>query len=309
MIMNITNARLSYQIIDKMRYPTVIVKDQDTGETQELPNVTSKEIDLLIYLSTKQNAFGQVQGVYYRDFCLQNGCCPQTYYNAKGGLENKGYIVVNYRGKEDGTLDLLINDNIFVSQQDYKDGYFSTNKAFLHSPEFRSLKANEKKIAILIAIKKTKADNKGQEFKLYPKTIAKWIGVKTVSHVYRYMKSLDFLFPATRVDGNEGDMFVIDKKIKRKYNYQSQTRYSARELYWFHRLKNFFKRYNITYTLKDLKDLVVVVYQYDAYNRGLLHTTMMDLLLQYRSAVPKVINKVFARRYNRCKFGLPIMDN
>jgi len=298
--MNITNARLSYYITDKMCYPTVIVKDRDTGEAQELPNITSKEIDLLIYLSTKQNTFGQIQGVYYRDFCLKYKCCPQTFYNAVKGLENKGYITVNYYGKEDGTWDLLINDNFFVSKEDYKKGYFRTNRAFLSSMEFSELKSNEKKIAIQLAIKQGKQDENSWKLKFYPKTIAKWIGVKTISQIYSYMVSLTFLFPSIRVNGNEGEMFVVEKKMNKKYNYQTQTRNSARELYWFHRLKSYCRRYNIAYTLKDLKDLVIVVYQYDDYNRGLLHITIMDLLLQYRDIVPKVISKVFNKYY---KFG------
>lgn len=55
--MRISNCKLSYKIIDKIMLSKLhIIKD---GQTIEINNITSNELDLLLYLSLRQDPWGK----------------------------------------------------------------------------------------------------------------------------------------------------------------------------------------------------------------------------------------------------------
>lgn len=112
---------------------------------------TSAEIDLMIYLSHRQNDAGKIRGVYYQAVCDALKISYQTFYNAKNGLEEKGIIRVEKNFYADWDIQILGND---FSQQELQpgkpaDNYLNTGLDVFYSQEFHDMKANEKLMTML----------------------------------------------------------------------------------------------------------------------------------------------------------------
>lgn len=289
--MRIANNKLSYKIIDKLMQPAIQVITE-RGDLVEIQNVTSTEIDFLLYLSSIQNEFGKVIGVHYKTAMLELSLkCKQTYYNSIRGLEEKGYILSS-QGKG-GYWDFLIVDNMFLNDDDDKNGYFNTNRQFLFEPEFKALKANEKKLCIKLAISYQEDNFNKFGLHVYPKTIAKWLGIKSVGLVFNYMESIEMFFPSTRKDGVEGELFVIEKGNAVPFNTTGQ---SERENHLTHKFKYFCSTFKIPYTTQDLKDLIILVGQYAKKGLSKVYRVIFDVLLSKRSVEPKLINSILSGR-------------
>lgn len=294
--MRIANNKLSYDIIDKLMLPVLTTIDEH-GDIHETSNVTSHEIDLLLYLSLRQNAFGIVSGIHYKEAMIDLGLRmnqKQTFYNSLYGLEEKGYIRINYQRK-DVYWEIQILENIFQNDDDDQKGYFNTNREFLFTKAFRELKANEKKLCIKFTISYTEKNFESYGFSIYPETVAKWIGLKSVSLVYRYMESIEQFFPNIRKDGIDGELFYLPKG---NYTPFRNTKSTERENHLTHKLKHFCSVHRVAYTIQDIKDLIILMGQYASKGLGKLYGTICDVLLSKRSIEPKLINSLLSGKFD-----------
>lgn len=109
-------------------------------------NVTSKEIDFLLYVARFQNEYGVVRGIYYRDIMEHIHVSHQTFYDCKKSLERKGIIECTKNSYYD--WDIVILDNNFKGKENYGRGYISLHNSMVRSDEFMQLKAGAKLMAL-----------------------------------------------------------------------------------------------------------------------------------------------------------------
>lgn len=286
--MRISNCKLSYKIIDKIMLSKLhIIKD---GQTIEINNITSNELDLLLYLSLRQDPWGKVVGIYYKDVILELGFnSKQSFYNALYGLEEKGYIRINY-DRKDEYWECIILDNIFLDNNDDKKGYLNTNRDFLHTKEFRNLSLHEKKICLKLVINYNTHCCEKHGLSVYPGTIASWINVKSIALIYRYIENISSFFPSIIKKGKLGNMIHF---VKENYiPFVSTTPDKKHHL--VHKLKYFCSSYKVAYTMRDLKDLIVLISQYAKKGHGRLFGTICHVLLSMRSIEPALINSLLS---------------
>lgn len=285
--MRVTNCKLSYAIIDKLMQPDVTAKDR-FGQEYAARNVTATEFDLLFYLSVRQDPWGRVQGVYYKDvakeLCFAS---KQTFYNALYGLRDKKYINIFPVSLYEDTWDIVINDNMYIDEKDDRKGYFNTNRAYLHTPEFYKLKVNEKKLCILLTKKYQTNNFMKYGLDICPDTIASWLGIKSTSLVFEYMENIKIFFPHKRVTKGKGEIFHLykDNSIP-----SDNKLISENERFYNHKIIAFCRNHNIDYTVETLKDLIILIAQYASISIGRLFGTICDVLLNKRSIEPKLIH-------------------
>ncbi len=287
--MRTTNNKLGYHIINKIMSPKIIIPTQD-GTDIEISNITDIELDLLLYLSTRQNAFGSIEGIYYKDLMLELNCSKQSFYNAFYGLETKGYIQIDYSGCNKNWKCTILN-NIFLNEKDDEKGYFNTNRPFLYSTEFKELTLNEKKLCILLTIKMAKAYQNHKPFDVYPLTIASWLGIDSISTIYKYCNNIEKFFPNIRVKGIKGEKIVFTSKCYIPFQLPDEE-HTERMNFLTHKIKYFCKMYDISYTIKDVQDLIVLMGQYASKGVGKLFSIICDILISKRRIEPALINSL-----------------
>lgn len=107
-----------------------------------LKNLKATEMDLLLYIATKQDIHGLVVGVHNQDVCKHTGMCKQSFYNSLRSLEKKKIITVWKNSDID--YDILINGNDFGYENSYKEGYINLQRSIFHKKQFKTMKAGEK---------------------------------------------------------------------------------------------------------------------------------------------------------------------
>lgn len=107
---------------------------------------TSREIDFVIYLAQYQNAYGEVEGVHYKDVCDALGVSIQGFYDLKNSLTEKSIIECVKRDYTD--WDITVLDNAFPDEESYKKGYFQLHRQMFHSKTFQKMKAKAKLLAM-----------------------------------------------------------------------------------------------------------------------------------------------------------------
>lgn len=122
--------KLSYAVLNKL------IKRQ----------VTSAEIDVLLYVSRYQNNQGVAEGIYYKSVCEDLDIAYQTFYDAKENLIEKGIISVEKKHYLDH--DITILDNDFTDPETYHNGYINTNHELFACRQFRMMKAGAKLLAM-----------------------------------------------------------------------------------------------------------------------------------------------------------------
>ena len=203
-----SNLKLNNKLVDRLMQPEIYVHNED-GSSKVLKGLTNIEIDLLFLLAHKQNAFGQVRDLYYLDCINVLNISHESFYNAVEGLVNKGFVYANSNGS-DGYWHFTIIDNIFLNEEHDKKGYLDMNLEVFYSEEFKALKANEKRLVIKL-IRSNKALNG-----LNITRLAYSIGLKTVSHIYKYLERIKNLVPFIITKGVEGDQILIPQFIATK---------------------------------------------------------------------------------------------
>ena len=116
--------RIKYSMIDK------------------LSNLTSTEMNFLLFIARLQDLTGSVIGVYQKDVCKHTGMSKQSFYNAMRGLEEKGIVKVERNSKID--YDITILDNDFSYEGAFQEGYINLHRKVFRSKAFHKLKGGEK---------------------------------------------------------------------------------------------------------------------------------------------------------------------
>lgn len=110
--------------------------------------LTSSELNVLVYLSHFQNDVGTIIGVYYKDICETLKISYQTFYDVLKNLSEKG--IISYKKNNYYDWDITILDNDFSYETAVDEGYISMGHDIFSSPDFFSLKAPEKLLAMYI---------------------------------------------------------------------------------------------------------------------------------------------------------------
>lgn len=111
-------------------------------------DLTSSELNFIVYLSHFQDDTGMIKGVYYKDVCEAIKISYQTFYDVLRDLSDKG--IISYKKKNYDDWDITILDNDFSYANAVKEGYISMGYDIFSDPEFFSMKAPEKLLAIHI---------------------------------------------------------------------------------------------------------------------------------------------------------------
>lgn len=116
--------RIKYKLLDKIK------------------NLTSTEMDFLLYIARKQDIRGRIIGVHNQDVCRNTGMCKQSFYTAMRGLETKA--VIRIQRTSDIDYDITILDNDFSYEESFQEGYINLQRSVFHRSQFKRLKAREK---------------------------------------------------------------------------------------------------------------------------------------------------------------------
>lgn len=160
--------------------------------------LTSKELNLILYLSQYQEESGLVRGVYYKDVCSESGMSIQSFYAAKEALERKGIIKVTKSHYTD--FDITINDNNW-NERAFRESYLNTNCCLFKNPVFKKFSAGEKLLSILF-LRINLVSNRSFEIgvdKFY-REYSKKLGIKK-RILQRYLHTLKSLFAIGIKDG------------------------------------------------------------------------------------------------------------
>lgn len=255
-------------------------------ELNEIPNVTGIELDLLLYLSKIQDQFGNIKGLYYKDVCKELNCCKQSFYNALQGLETKGYILINFTYKEQNYWDLTILDNIFISEKDDKKRYLNTNRKIFNNDRFRSLRVNEKKLLLKLALDYNSV--KGKTF--YPERVLNWLGIKSISLAWEYINNISNICPLVITPGKHGDLIKIETDNLTLTDLSEQT---EKDNFFKHRLTYLLRKSKIGFTADDIKDLITLINQ-KTLTAGIckVFNVICHVIDTYKSVEGALINKL-----------------
>lgn len=254
-------------------------------EFTSIPNVTDTELVLLIYISKIQDQFGNIKGLYYKDACRVLGCCKQSFYNALYSLEQKGYIQINFMYKEQKFWDLTILDNIFISEKDDKKSYLNTNKKLFNTDQFKSLKLNEKKLILKLAL--DYSSEKKNTF--YPERVIEWLGIKSISLAWEYINNISSLCNLIITPGKTGDLI----KVANADALTDLAPETERDNFFTHRLTYLLRKSKIGFTAADIKGLITLINQ-KTKEAGIckILNVMCHVFQRYKSIESKLINKL-----------------
>lgn len=117
----------------------------DVLEKMMQSNLSSKEVDFILYIAQYQNQFGIARGIYYKDLCDTIDLSYQGFYNCKTSLEDKGIIACEKNSYYD--YDITILNNSFDGE-DYRRGYVNIHIPMVRDPRFQRMKAGAKLMAL-----------------------------------------------------------------------------------------------------------------------------------------------------------------
>ncbi len=109
-------------------------------------HLTKAEVDIILEISHYQDESGKIYGVYYKDVCETIGISYETFYVTIRSLADKGLIKLQKDFR--GDWDIIIVDNDFSYPEALKEGYISTGHDIFYNEAFKTLKANEKLLAM-----------------------------------------------------------------------------------------------------------------------------------------------------------------
>lgn len=112
--------------------------------------LSSLQVDMIVYLSRYQDETGNIQGIYYREACKDIGMSKQSFYDVLRSLEKKKLISLQKADHSDWDICILDNDCTGINNQTEKGQYVNTNQHIFYTASFRKLKANEKLLAMYL---------------------------------------------------------------------------------------------------------------------------------------------------------------
>lgn len=109
---------------------------------EKLNRLTSKEMELFLYICRYQQLNGTMSGLHNQDVCKETGMCKQSFYNALNGLEKKGILDVRKLSEID--YDVVIRNNDFSYEEAFHEGYINLSRDVFRTKQFKKLAAKEK---------------------------------------------------------------------------------------------------------------------------------------------------------------------
>jgi len=103
--------------------------------------LSSTEIDFILYIANYQNDFGAVASVYYKDVCSAIHISVQKFYDIIASLSKKKLLDASKINPADICIRLLGND---FSAGDYSQGYLKVASIDFQDEKFRHMKAGSK---------------------------------------------------------------------------------------------------------------------------------------------------------------------
>lgn len=197
--------KLAKSIIHRMMSKKLIIENDDTMIT--INNVTSKEIDLLIFLCQICDQKGYIDELSYLEIKDYTNMCTKSIYNSLKGLKDKGYI--SYDAATYGYYNIQIIDNDFSDSSHDKKGYLNVNRdSFIKGTSsyatFFKLSVFEKKVYLFILVNYSRTYG----YRAFIKSIGQMLGLKNKMLIESYLTSIIPLLGA--------DYFEV-KKSKQKY--------------------------------------------------------------------------------------------
>lgn len=107
--------------------------------------LTQSELANLLQICRIQDSVGNIRGLSYKYTSSLLKKCSQTFYNAKNGLEEKGFIETSKDNRMD--IDVFIRNNNF-SDKDFSKGYIDLQMKIFDDEDFYKMPANAMALAL-----------------------------------------------------------------------------------------------------------------------------------------------------------------
>lgn len=233
--------------------------------------LSGREIDLFLYLIKRQNEFGQVKGIRYKETMLDLHMPKSTFYVCLKSLEEDEFISIDW-GCGHGEFDIVILDNMFIRDSDYREGYLNLNLDFILSLDFINLNVNVKKFALRILsmqakIRKVRITNEMlKEFKVLNsiEELKKIFKIIIIENIY---------------------LFTLKEELLKKS-------FNTYFLQYKQKLINYCRKFKISYTINDLTDSINVIITYTKKNKANRINKALDYIRDLHILQPKLINYI-----------------
>ncbi|MBA4688594.1 MAG: MarR family transcriptional regulator [Candidatus Galacturonibacter soehngenii] len=271
-------------------------------------SLTSNEINVYLRLFKMQNKDNYIQGVYWREIVDYLNISKSGYYYSITELERKGYIERVKLNRMD--TDIIVKDHDLktlltnLKNKTNHEKYINLNMNVFNDKEFYKLKANEKRL-ILLLIKRLTGQNEGKlsynpgnEFEVYAKELGVDKlpeGVDEKNNPYRCIKKY---FNNIRKWIHVSDDIIINGKVKHIVTLLKNTTKLPKRLFTQsrglketniyaeydcqeHILKTFLRRNKIQYDDQNLADTTWLIRQY----KNRFKRTTEDIYTYIKSAI------------------------
>lgn len=214
-------------------------------------DLTSSELNFLLYLTHFQDDTGRITGVYYKDVCEAIHVSYQTFYSSLRALQEKK--IITYKKGNYDDWNITIQNNDFSYEGAVNEGYINMGYDLFSQPEFYALKVQEKLLAIHII--KTSGVGKRNYCMNWDNFYHKFCGIFQVGkRVLRsYLKRLKGFFS---IGVKEGKVWIT--LLKQTKNH-SRT---DKEAFTKHTAKTIWRRIRARDDKKDFNELYKLLYQY-----------------------------------------------
>lgn len=263
-----------------------------------IKNGTSTDISLIFHISRISNTNGYVENLNYKEISEVINCSVQSYYNSLKRLEKTGLISLSKSLTE---TNCIILDNKFL-QKNYSKGYVNTNLDFIYGLDFKKIKLNSKKIALLYFLGK----NKNGVYEVSrTKLIDHLGGLEKKSLIWEYIDQLRDWFNINDVKTKDG------KDIKFCISLRDTMHSKAeKDLYWEHQLSSLKRRYKATMDTKNINETIklIKIYGYKDYWKKqfrFLIKTITNTIKELKELRADVINKKIREHFEATNLPIP----
>lgn len=283
---------LKYRINEQaQRFGSGKIKYSILSKLIEDKKMTSKEIDLFLWLAIRQSDQGIVSYVKYKEVCADIGFSIQEFYNCVYALESRQYISIKERHGSHG-WHIQIIDNTFATAADDKQRYLNIHRDFLFEKTFIEMRANEKKLVLKIIT----TYNTAKDYYIKIEAIIDWLQTSNTQLIRSYIEKIKAIFSIYRKKYNNknSNVFVIEKNnvtVGDAYGSISDKFLN----YW---LRSTFRVKKILCTPDALKDLIALFKQYKNHF-NLVYDVMVTTLTKTDNTIePKLIHSIITTELN-----------
>lgn len=239
-----------------------------------IDKLSGREIDLFLYLIKRQNEFGQVDGIRYKETMLDLHMPKSTFYKCLNSLEKNKFIIINW-GCGYGEFDLLIMDNMFIRDGDYKEGYLSLNLDFISSLDFINLNVSIKKFALKLLSMQAKT----RKVRITNEMLKEF-------KVLYAIEELKKIFKIVIIEN--AYLFTLREELLEKT-------YNTYFLQYKQKLITYCRKYRIAYTMIELIDSIKAIITYTKKNKANRINLALDYIRGLHILQPKLITHMCTR--------------